>query len=162
RPAQRRAGDHGARSGDARPRDPGSLPALLPLLLHQRVQLSRPVDPQPQSPARQCRGRRRHQDRLHPRFRLQSRDLDAPRQPPSKPEQSKFEPQAKPEPAPLTSGVIQTQAIAAIPGSAEPMKPVKVKTVQIKAGPMKLASAGPSQPAAPPITNAIPPARPEV
>jgi D-alanyl-D-alanine carboxypeptidase len=41
------------------------------------------------------------------------------------------------------------------------MKPVKVKTVQVKAGPMKLASAGPSQPVAPPITNAIP-ARPEV
>jgi len=81
--------------------------------------------------------------------------------PPAKPEQSKFEPQAKPEPAPLTSGVIQSQAIAAIPGSAEPMKPVKVKTVQVKAGPMKLASAGPSQPA-PPITNAIPPARPEM
>ena len=35
------------------------------------------------------------------------------------------------------------------------MKPVKVKTVQVKAGPMKLASAGPSQPVAPPITNAI-------
>ena len=81
--------------------------------------------------------------------------------PPAKVEQNKFEPQAKPEPAPLTSGVIQTQAISAIPGSAEPMKPVKVKTVQVKAGPMKLASAGPSQPAAPPITNAIP-ARPEV
>ena len=60
----------------------------------------------------------------------------------------------------LTSGVIQTQQIGAIPGSAEPMKPVKVKTVQVKAGPMKLASAGPSQPA-PPITNAIP-ARAEV
>ena len=57
--------------------------------------------------------------------------------------------------------MIQTQAISAIPGSAEPMKPVKVKTVQVKAGPMKLASAGPSQPA-PPITNAIPPARAEV
>jgi D-alanyl-D-alanine carboxypeptidase len=70
------------------------------------------------------------------------------------------EPQAKPEPAPLTSGVIQTPAISAIPGSAEPMKPVKVKTVQVKAGPMKLASAGPSQPA-PPVTHAIP-ARPEV
>jgi len=28
----------------------------------------RPFDPQPQSPARQCRGRRRHQDRLHPRL----------------------------------------------------------------------------------------------
>ena len=81
--------------------------------------------------------------------------------PPAKVEQNKFEPQAKPEPAPLTSGVIQTQRYRAIPGSAEPMKPVKVKTVQVKAGPMKLASAGPSQPAAPPITSAIP-ARPEV
>ena len=70
--------------------------------------------------------------------------------------------QAKPEPAPLTSGVIQTQQIAAIPGSAEPMKPVKVRTVQVKAGPMKLASAGPSQPVAPPVTSTIQPARPEV
>ena len=81
--------------------------------------------------------------------------------PPAKVEQNKFEPQARPEPAPLTSGVLQTQAISAIPGSAEPMKPVKVKTVQVKAGPMKLASAGPSQPVAPPVTNAIP-TRPEV
>jgi D-alanyl-D-alanine carboxypeptidase len=56
--------------------------------------------------------------------------------------------------------VIQTQSLAAIPGSNEPMKPVRVKTVQVKAGPIKLASAGPTQPA-PPITNAIP-ARPEV
>ncbi|MFG3593670.1 serine hydrolase [Bradyrhizobium sp. RDI18] len=81
--------------------------------------------------------------------------------PPTKVEQNKFEQQARPEPAPLTNGVIQAQAISAIPGSAEPMKPVKVKTVQVKAGPMKLASAGPSQPAAPPITNTIP-ARPEI
>ncbi|KJC58797.1 peptidase M15 [Bradyrhizobium sp. LTSPM299] len=66
------------------------------------------------------------------------------------------EPQAKPEPAPLTSGVIQTQPIAAIPGSAEPMKPVKVKTVQVKAGQIKLAAAGPAQ-SAPPITSTIPP-----
>ena len=73
---------------------------------------------------------------------------------------ARVEPQAKPEPAPLTSGVIQTQPISAIPGSAEPMKPVRVKTVQVKAGQMKLASAEPSQPA-PPVTNAIP-ARPEV
>ena len=79
---------------------------------------------------------------------------------PTKPEATRFEPRAKPEPAPLTSGVIQTKPIAAIPGSAEPMKPVKVKTVQVKAGPMKLASAGPPQPA-PPVTHAIP-ARPEV
>ncbi|MDP1868014.1 MAG: D-alanyl-D-alanine carboxypeptidase family protein, partial [Bradyrhizobium sp.] len=32
-------------------------------------------------------------------------------------------PQARTEPAPLTSGVIQTQQLAAIPGSSEPMKP---------------------------------------
>ena len=64
------------------------------------------------------------------------------------PAQAKSEPKTelKTEPAPLTSGVIQTQQIAAIPGSSEPMKPVKVKTVQIKAGQMKLASAGPVQP----------------
>ncbi|MGY3615879.1 serine hydrolase [Bradyrhizobium sp. USDA 10063] len=68
--------------------------------------------------------------------------------------------EAKSEPAPLTNGVIQSQPMAIIPGSAEPMKPVKVKTVQVKAGGTKLASAAPSQPA-PPITNAIP-ARPEI
>jgi D-alanyl-D-alanine carboxypeptidase len=66
---------------------------------------------------------------------------------------SKIEP--KSEPAPLTSGVIQTQAIAAIPGSSEPMKPVKVKTVQIKAGQVKLAAAGPAQPA-PSGTSTVP------
>jgi D-alanyl-D-alanine carboxypeptidase len=70
-------------------------------------------------------------------------------------------PPARTEPAPLTSGVIQAQAISAIPGSTEPMKPVRVRTVQIKAGPLKLASAGTPQPATP-ITSAIPPARTEV
>src|SRR5580698_5730039 len=71
-------------------------------------------------------------------------------------------PQAKPEPAPFTNGVIQSQSIAAIPGSSEPMKPVKVKTVQIKAGQTKLASAGPSQPVTP-VTSSISAAvRPEV
>jgi len=62
--------------------------------------------------------------------------------------------QAKAEPAPLTNGVIQTQPIAAIPGSSEPMKPVKVRTVQVKAGQMRLASAGPAQPTTP-TTSAI-------
>jgi D-alanyl-D-alanine carboxypeptidase len=70
-------------------------------------------------------------------------------------------PQAKAEPAPLTNGVIQSQAIVAIPGSSEPMRPVKVKTVQVKAGPIKLASASSPQPAMP-ISSTIPPARPEV
>ena len=53
---------------------------------------------------------------------------------------------AKPEPAPFSNGVIQTQPIAAVPGSTEPMKPVRVKTVQIKAGQVKVASAAASQP----------------
>ncbi len=69
--------------------------------------------------------------------------------------------QPRSEPAPLTSGVIQSQSLANIPGSTEPMKPVRIKTVQVKAGPMKLASAGPAQPA-PPVTSAIPAPRPDV
>jgi D-alanyl-D-alanine carboxypeptidase len=69
--------------------------------------------------------------------------------------------EAKIEPAPLTAGVIQTQAISTIPGSSEPMKPVKVKTVQVKAGGMKLASAGPSQPAPPIAASAPQPIVPE-
>jgi D-alanyl-D-alanine carboxypeptidase len=69
---------------------------------------------------------------------------------------------ARADPAPFTNGVIQTQSIAAIPGSSEPMKPVRVKTVQIKAGQLKLASAGPAQPATP-VTSSISSAvRPEV
>ena len=70
-------------------------------------------------------------------------------------------PPTKPEPAPLTSGVIQGQALAVIPGSSEPMKPVRVKTVHVKAGQAKLASAGPSQPSTP-FTNAIPTPRADV
>jgi len=62
---------------------------------------------------------------------------------------------ARVEPAPMTSGVIQTQPLPLMPGSAEPMKPVRVKTVQVKAGGTKLASAGPAQPAAS-VTSAIP------
>jgi D-alanyl-D-alanine carboxypeptidase len=70
--------------------------------------------------------------------------------------------QARPEPAPLSSGVIHTQPIAVIPGSSEPMKPVKVKTVQVKAGgSMKLASAGPQQ-GAPPVTGTLAQSQPPV
>jgi D-alanyl-D-alanine carboxypeptidase len=69
-------------------------------------------------------------------------------------------PQAKPAPAPLTSGVIAPpQSI--IPGSAEPMTPVRVKTVQIKAGQTRVASAAPTGPA-PIATASIPPVRPDV
>ena len=62
-------------------------------------------------------------------------------------------PPARPEPALFTSGVIQSQQAGAIPGSSEPMKPVKVKTVQVKAGQIKLASTGAMQPFMP-ATNA--------
>jgi D-alanyl-D-alanine carboxypeptidase len=64
-------------------------------------------------------------------------------------------PQPRTEPAPLTSGVIQSPSMATIPGASEPMRPVKVKTVQVKAGPLKLAAAGPSQPVAP-VVNSTP------
>jgi D-alanyl-D-alanine carboxypeptidase len=79
------------------------------------------------------------------------------------PAQPRAEPKAEPrtEPAPLTAGVIQTQPIGTVPGSSEPMKPVKVKTVHVKAGAMKLASAGPSQPAPPIAAGAPQPIVPE-
>ena len=51
--------------------------------------------------------------------------------------------QDKPVPAPLTSGVISSP-LATIPGSAEPMTPVRVKTVQVRMGQTKVASAAPS------------------
>lgn len=63
--------------------------------------------------------------------------------------------QDKPAPAPLTSGVISSQTFAAIPGSAEPMTPVRVKTVQVRMGQTKVASAAPGAPA-PVSTSAIP------
>ncbi len=63
----------------------------------------------------------------------------------------------RPEPVPPSSGVIPAQAIAAIPGSTEPMKPVKVKTLQVKAGPMKLASTTMTQ-TSPAITSSVQPA----
>ena len=49
-------------------------------------------------------------------------------------------------PAPLTNGVISSQSIAPIPGSTEPMTPVRVRTLQVKAGAIntKVASAGPA------------------
>jgi len=59
--------------------------------------------------------------------------------PPAPPKETKV------EPSPMTSGVIQSQPMSIIPGSTEPMKPVKVKTVQVKSGLTKFASAAPQQ-----------------
>ncbi|PSO14680.1 D-alanyl-D-alanine carboxypeptidase [Bradyrhizobium sp. MOS003] len=64
--------------------------------------------------------------------------------------------ESKIEPAPLTNGVISSQPLSIIPGSSEPMKPVRVKTVQVKAGAVKIASAASPQ-VATPVTNAISP-----
>ncbi len=84
----------------------------------------------------------------------------APPQAQAKPEVGK--PDAKPVPAPLTSGVI-SQSTPMMPGAGDPMTPVRVKTVQIKAGQTRVASAAPSQPISPPASTAsIPAARTEV
>ncbi|WP_375314203.1 D-alanyl-D-alanine carboxypeptidase [Bradyrhizobium sp. A5] len=62
--------------------------------------------------------------------------------------------ESKIEPAPLTNGVISSQPLSIIPGSSEPMKPVRVKTVQVKAGAVRVASAASAQ-VAPQVTNTI-------
>jgi len=74
--------------------------------------------------------------------------------PPAPPKPEVRATESKIEPAPLTNGVISSQPLSIIPGSSEPMKPVRVKTVQVKAGAVKVASAAPTQ-VAPPVTNAI-------
>ncbi|MBN9599817.1 MAG: SPOR domain-containing protein [Afipia sp.] len=90
--------------------------------------------------------------------------LPAPRTAPSAPMQlapeAKAPGEAKPAPAPLTSGVISSQ-IATAPGSAEPMTPVRIKTVQVRMNGTKVASAAAPKPLAPVATSAIPPRAPE-
>lgn len=76
--------------------------------------------------------------------------------PPAQPKPEARPTESKIEPAPLTNGVISSQPLSLIPGSSEPMKPVRVKTVQVKAGPVKIASAAPTQ-VAPQVTNTISP-----
>ena len=80
--------------------------------------------------------------------------LPAPRAVAAAPAKPVADAQDKPAPAPLTSGVISSP-LAIIPGSAEPMTPVRVKTVQVRMGQTKVASAAPNAPA-PVATNAIP------
>lgn len=76
--------------------------------------------------------------------------------PPAQPKPEAKPMESKIEPAPLTNGVISSQPLSLIPGSSEPMKPVRVKTVQVKAGAVKVASAAPT-PVAPQVTNTISP-----
>lgn len=74
--------------------------------------------------------------------------------PPAPPKPEVRPTESKDEPAPLTNGVISSQPLSIIPGSSEPMKPVRVKTVQVKAGAVKVASAAPT-PVAPQTTSTI-------
>jgi len=66
------------------------------------------------------------------------------------------EPEAKPEPAPLTSGVISSAPLAAIPGSEEPMKPVRVKTVQVRMAQAKTVAKNTLKAVLPRSANAAP------
>lgn len=45
------------------------------------------------------------------------------------------------EPVALSSGVVATQSLAPIPGSSDPITPTRVKTLQVRAGAVKTASA---------------------
>ncbi len=72
----------GARHGDARHRAARALSAVLFLFLDPLVQIRQAAPRQPQPAARPRQGRRRHQDRLHPRLRLQPRFVGVGRQPP--------------------------------------------------------------------------------
>ena len=74
--------------------------------------------------------------------------------PPAQPKPDVRPTESKIEPAPLTNGVISSQPLSIIPGSSEPMKPVRVKTVQVKAGTVKIASAAPGQ-VGPQVTSTI-------
>lgn len=74
--------------------------------------------------------------------------------PPAQPKPEVRPTESKIEPAPLTNGVISSQPLSIIPGSSEPMKPVRVKTVQVKAGTVKVASAAPGQ-VGPQVTSTI-------
>ena len=67
RAAQRRAEDDRARPREAGRRPAERLPAVLQVLQRPLLHLPRHPLPQPQPPARFRGGRRRHQDRLHPR-----------------------------------------------------------------------------------------------
>lgn len=82
------------------------------------------------------------------------RALSAPAKAVAEPAKPVADAQDKPAPAPLTSGVISSP-LATIPGSAEPMTPVRVKTVQVRMGQTKVASAAPNAPA-PASTSTIP------
>ncbi len=61
-------------------------------------------------------------------------------------------PPAKPQPMPLSSGVIASEPMSIIPGASDPIQPVRVKTVQVKSGRAKTH--------APAETASIPQAKP--
>ncbi|HEY0220106.1 MAG TPA: serine hydrolase [Afipia sp.] len=79
----------------------------------------------------------------------------APAKPMPLPTETTSQAQQNGAPAPLTSGVIDSKLTTA-PGSAEPMTPVRVKTVQVRMNGAKLAAAAEPKTLAPVATSAIP------
>ena len=81
-PAQRRADHHRARPDHPRrARSRSASRATSTISRPHEFDYAGEIDRQPQPSARPGRRRRRHQDRLHPRLRLQSPDLGASRRP---------------------------------------------------------------------------------
>lgn len=64
-------------------------------------------------------------------------------------------PTEKPQPMPLSSGVIANEPMSIIPGASDPIQPVRVKTVQVKSGRAKAQA-----PSVPAETASIPQAKP--
>jgi len=64
-------------------------------------------------------------------------EAEAAPTPRPRPQIAPAQPAAATPPAPLTSGVVAAAQAAAIPGSSEPIKPLRVRTVQVRAGHLK-------------------------
>jgi D-alanyl-D-alanine carboxypeptidase len=72
-------------------------------------------------------------------------------------------PAAKPQPMPLSSGVIASEPLAIIPGASDPIQPVRVKTVHVRSGRAKTpAPLVPAETASIPQTKQIATAETEV
>ncbi len=124
---------------------------------------SKTVDLKPTAAFERLRRRRQSRTARHRAGAGCDRGAAEPVATPSAPAQASAPATPQQRMAPLTNGVVSAQALAPIPGSTEPMTPVRVKTLQVKAGPMKVASAGPTQivpqpaPSQPVVTSTVEP-----
>ena len=94
--------------------------------------------------------------------RVASATPDPVPEPTPRPQIAAGAPMAITPPAPLTNGVVSSGQLAAIPGSSEPIKPVRVRTVEVRS-PRALATRSitpQEQQAAAPVTTAALPQQP--